>query len=98
MTYEPTRLRLVSLPPAGAALLEVRDARENDLALPLSHLHRTPHTLASSLRVFCPKAWPRDVPDASRTFGPNTPYPSYSYPPLLLRRDQSSLRGSVHEE
>jgi hypothetical protein len=39
MTYEATRLRLVSLPPAGAAVLEVRGARVNDLALPLSHLH-----------------------------------------------------------
>ena len=39
MTYEATQLRLVSLPPAGAAVLEVRGAGVHDLALRLSHLH-----------------------------------------------------------
>jgi hypothetical protein len=41
MTYEATQLRLVSLPPAGAAALEARGAGVHDLVLQLSHLHRT---------------------------------------------------------
>lgn len=40
MTYEAPRPLLVSLPPAGAAVLEVRGPGVDGQALPLSQLHR----------------------------------------------------------
>jgi hypothetical protein len=111
MTYEATWLLLASLPPAGAAACAVRGAGVQDLALPPSHLHGKdanytcqlvegllPYGYACDLRVAFA------VMPASRRarclpcLHSHTPHSSSACPLLLLHKDQSSFRGSVHEQ
>jgi hypothetical protein len=111
MTYEATRLRLVSLPPAGAAVLEVRGAGVHYLVLQLSHLHRTDAKYTCQLvEGLLPQGYVCDlsfefvaIPASRRArchpcLHSHTPRSSSLCPLLSLHKERFSFRGSIHEQ